>query len=189
MYADRVRRVFGLASGIYALGIAVRLLRRRPGAASMSSTPPEAPRPARAPSPDEYAGRGDPVREPDDARGTPISAPSPEPFQEAEHEHGSGLVDSKGADTASAPEHVILPARSELDRLPRERLFEIAHRTGHRLEHLITMSREDLIDAVAQPSDARDERLAAPPVRRSRPPATGPPDGNPDGPDVNEQAG
>jgi hypothetical protein len=188
-----VRRVFGLASGVYALGIVVRLLRRRSGAASVSPTTPGVARPAPAPPTNRaLAVKGDPGREQDDdVRGPHVGAPSgSEPPQEAAGEQASGVVDSAEAETASGPEHVILPARSELDRLPRERLFEIAHATGYRLEHLITMSRDDLVDAVARPVDAHGERPAAPPLRRSHQGGAGPtPDRGPDDPDVNERAG
>lgn len=143
-----MRGVFRLATGVYALGVLIRLLQRRSGAVAESSIPavpahahtapedvPDAT--AETPLPEE---RGDSDPDHTDERGMAVCPPDQEPVM---YEWGAAVEDAPLARGGQ-------PGRpSEIDHLPRERLFEMAQANGHRLEELITMSREDLIDTVA----------------------------------------
>lgn len=136
MYPACVRGVFRLVTGIYALGTLIRLLQRRSGAATDSPIPTAS------------------VEQAVVARVAPDAKLPVQPIAEQRNDPHALNADERNVSDSDHGQEPTLgePNRAKdatIEHLPRERLFEMARAGGHRLEDLITMSRDDLIDAIA----------------------------------------
>lgn len=153
-----MRGVFRLATGVYALGMLIRLLQRRSGAATQNPVPPAAAHPeplaGAVSEPMLRAQPGSPeTSDPDSGRSG--QATVAEPLQGAVHVRHEPDVTGQDGDGGEMQRTVMT---SKFDGLPRERLFKMAQANGHRLEDLITMSREDIMEAVAPTGVEQEKR-------------------------------
>ncbi len=148
VYAAHVRGVFRLATGVYALGMLIRLLQRRSGPAA--EKPIAAVSAVRAAvvqdAPNSTLGSQPLAEQRSDAMALHTDGRS---TSDPDHGQAATLGEPSPVKDASTGRSQQPRQLSGVDQLPRERLFGMARASGHRLEDLITMSRDDLIDAIA----------------------------------------